>query len=71
MGLQILYELVIYVDDGIISHQIVLPLLEIFNHGIEFFSIGRVVENFPIKYFILIEDEPSSLHQYFSHGIPT
>jgi hypothetical protein len=55
------------VDDGLLAHQILLPLLENLNQGIEFLVIGRVVENFPMKYFRMIAYKPSSLHQNYSH----
>jgi hypothetical protein len=62
---------VIFVDDVIISHQIVLPIFNILYQGIYILVIGRVLEDHPMKYFTLIAKKPSSLHQNCSHGIPT
>jgi hypothetical protein len=53
---------VICVDDGLVSHQIVLPLFDNLYQGIELFVIGRVVEDHPMKYFRMIAGRPSSLH---------
>jgi hypothetical protein len=39
----------------------VLPLFENLYRGIELLFIGRVFENCPMKYFRMIEDEPSML----------
>jgi hypothetical protein len=39
--------------------------------GIEILFIGKVVEKHPMKYFRMIAEGPSSLHQDFSYGIPT
>jgi hypothetical protein len=38
---------VIYVDDGLLSHQIVLPLFDSLYQGIELLVVGRVVEDAP------------------------
>jgi hypothetical protein len=62
---------VICVDDGLLSHHIVLPLFDSLYQGIKFLVIGRVVEDHPMKYFRMIVDKPSSLHHECSHGIPT
>jgi hypothetical protein len=53
---------VIYVNDGLLSHQIVLPLFDSLYQGIELLIVGRVVEHCPMKYFRMIENKPSSLH---------
>jgi hypothetical protein len=34
---------VIYVDDGLLSHEIVLPLFENFYYGIELLFVGKVL----------------------------
>jgi hypothetical protein len=51
----------ICVDDGLLSHQIMLPLFDNFYQGIELLVIDRVVEDFPMKYFRMIADKPSSM----------
>jgi hypothetical protein len=71
MCLQILDWLVIGVDDGLLSHQIVLQMFYILYQGIEILVIGRVVEDHPMKYFKMKVHRTSSLHQDYSHGIPT
>jgi hypothetical protein len=61
----------ICVDDGLLSHHIMLPLFDILYQGIELLVVGMVVEDHPMKYFKIITKKPSSLHQDYSQGIPT
>jgi hypothetical protein len=42
------------VDYYLLSHQIVFPLLHNLHQGIELLVIGRVVKNFPMKYFRMV-----------------
>jgi hypothetical protein len=54
MVLQILERLVIYVDDGLLSHQIVLPIFDSLYQAIEILFVGRLVEDRPMKYFTTV-----------------
>jgi hypothetical protein len=62
---------VICVDDGLLAHQIVLPLFDILYQGIQLLVIIRLFEDFPMKYFRMIVDMSSSLHDNYAHEIPT
>jgi hypothetical protein len=45
---------VIYVDDGIFSHNIVLPLFDNMYQGIDPLVICRVIEDLLMKYFRMV-----------------
>ena len=69
LGLQILQWMVICVDNGFLSHCIVLPLLKKLNTGIQFLIICRVVQNSPMKHIKMIAYWLTSFHQDCSHNI--
>jgi hypothetical protein len=54
LGLKILQWLVISVDIGFLTPQIVLPLLNSLKQSIEFLIIHRVVQDATMKHFRMI-----------------
>jgi hypothetical protein len=58
-------HLVICVDDGLLSHQIMLPCFDSLYQGIELLVVGRLIEDHTIKFFIMIADEPSCIYLHF------
>ena len=44
LGLEILQGLMINMDDHLLTHQVVLPLLDTLNQSIQLFVIGGVVD---------------------------
>jgi hypothetical protein len=61
---------VIYVNDDLLTHHIVPPNFDRLYQDIDLFLVGRVVEEIPMKYFIMLEEMSFSLHQDYPHGIP-
>jgi hypothetical protein len=43
--------------------ELVLPLFDSLYQGIELLVVGRLVENHPMKYFIMIADGHSSMYK--------
>ena len=71
LGLEILQGLMIGMDDRLLTHQAVFPLLDTLNQSIQLFVIGGVVDHCLSKSLWMVANRLVVLHQYCSHGIST
>jgi len=67
----VLQGLVIYVNDGLLANQIVIPLPHALNQGIQLFVVCWIAPNILGECLLMVKYKIPIFHQYCSHGIST